>query len=166
MVRRLFPTDKNYILKEAQYASKDTLLQYLGDAVKEYYLIHHNPLGLVDDTILKIQQSVDFPHQPFDEFYNDLCTLYRFKHSQVQLEFLFDGRSHFDKYTDDWKIYFKQSVMGFCVNRFFVRAVLDIVVFHQSDRVALLAGDRLKYFLENYFNLKVYKYRGVMELAS
>lgn len=166
MVRRLFPTDKNYILNEVQASQKDDLLHYLVHHVKNYYLQHSNPLGLIDDTILEIQKEKDFPSEAFDEFYHDLATLYRFKYGEIQLEFLFDGTSHYEKYERDWEVFFKHNIKAYCTNRYFVRAVLDIAVFHYQDRVAFLAGDRLKYFLNQYYGLKVYKYRGIMEVAS
>lgn len=166
MVRRLFPSDKNYILGEVQTSEKESLLQYLVRYVKQYYLDHHNPLGLIDDTILEIQREKRFPIEAFDEFYHDFSTIYRFKHGEVQLEFLFDGTSHYEKYVFDWVNFFKQNVHTYCTNRHFVRAILDIAVFHHHDRVAYLAGDRLKYFLSQYYGMKVYKYRGIMEVAS
>jgi len=166
MIRRLFPDDKNYILNEVQASQKDSLLKYLAQFVKQYYLQHHNPLGLIDDTILEIQKDKDIPSEAFDGFYHDLSAIYRFKHGEVQLEFLFDGTTHYEKYEADWINFFKQSINSYCLNKFFIRAVLDIAVFHHHDRVAFLAGDRLKYFLTQYFGVRVYKYRGIMHAAS
>ena len=166
MTRRLFTFDKNYILMEAQAYQKDTLLQFLAEFVKQYYLQNYNPLGLIDDTILEIQKKKNIPLEAFEEFYHDLAAVYRFRHGEVQLEFLFDGSTHYEKYSVDWVNYFKENIHTFCSNKFFIRAVLDIAVFHHHDRVAFLAGDRLKYFLSHFFSLKVYKYRGLMELAS
>ena len=166
MIRQLFPSDKNYLLADVQHEEKHNLLKFLVDFVKDYYLQHSNPLGLIDDTILQIQKSNSYPVEPFEEFYHDLAALYRFKHGEVQLEFLFDGSSHSSKYVVEWNSYFKKSIREFCANRYFVRAILDISVFHNTDRVAFLASDRLKYFLNQYFGLKVYKYRGIMEVAS
>jgi hypothetical protein len=166
MIRRLFPSDKNYLLLDAQLEQKDALLQYLVGYVKDYYLKNHNPLGLIDDTILEIQKSRNFPAEAFDEFYHDLAAIYRFKYGEVQLEILFDGISHDTKYINEWANFFKQNIKAYCLNRYFVRAVLDIAVFHHHDRVAFLAGDRLKYFLNQYFGMRVYKYRGIMSVAS
>ncbi len=166
MIRRLFPTDKNHILMEVQTSQRAALLRELVVYVKGYYFHHFNPLGLIDDTILEIQKQKDFPLEAFDEFYHDLAAVYRFRHTEVQLEFLFDGSTHFDKYTKEWRNYFKQNIHAFCSNKFFIRAVLDISVFHNFGHSAYLAGARLKYFLTHYFDLKVYKYRGVMEIAS
>jgi hypothetical protein len=166
MFRRLFPADKNHILMEVQSSRRNALLQELVDVAKKYYLDHHNPLGLIDDTILEIQSSKDFSFDAFNEFYHDMATIYRFKHGEVQLEFLFDGTTHDEKYANEWADYFTQNIRAFCSNKLFLRAVLDIAVFHHHDHVAQLAGVRLKYFLSAYFDLKVYKYRGIMEIAS
>ncbi len=166
MIRRLFPSDKNSMLMEVQASQQEALLKYLVDFVKHYYQLHYNPLGLIDDIILEINKEKEYPMEAFEEFYHDLSAVYRFKHGEVQLEFLFDGSTHFEKYTSEWIVYFKQNIHAFCSNKYFLRAVLDISVFHHLDRVAFLAGVRLKYFLTNYFDLKVYKYRGIMEKAS
>lgn len=166
MIRRLFPADKNYILSQVQDELKDKLLHELVKFAKQFYLDHHNPLGLIDDTILEIRKEHEFPIEAFDEFYHDLAAIYRFKHGEVQLQFLFDGTTHYDKYLHDWSLFFKQNVNAYCINRYFLRAVLDIAVFHQHDRVAFLAGGRLKYFLGQYYGMKVYKFRGIMEKAS
>jgi hypothetical protein len=165
MIKRLFPSDKNYILSQVQDDQKESLLKYLVKHVKKYYLENHNPLGLVDDTILEIQKEKDYPLEAFDEFYHDLAALYRFKHGEVQLEFLFDGTTHYEKYKKDWKIFFRQNLYAYCLTRYFIRAVLDISVFHHLDRVAFLAGERLKYYLTQYYGMKVYKYRGIMKVA-
>ncbi len=154
------------MLMEVQASQKDALLLELVDYVKNYYFLHYNPLGLIDDIILEIQKEKKVPMEAFDEFYHDIASIYRFRNGEVQLEFLFDGSSHFDKYKREWSDYFKQNVRAFCANKFFIKAVLDISVFHNYGHVAHLAGDRLKYFLSNFFDLKVYKYRGIMEIAS
>jgi hypothetical protein len=162
--RKIFPSDKNYILKEAQAFTRIFLLEELAKFVKQYYLSHHNPLGLIDETIRSIQESDEFPLEPFDEFYHDLSAIFRLKRGEVQLAFLFDGRSHFQKYEEDWCNFFLEQIKDFSTNRFFVRAVLDITVFHKTDRIANLAGDRLKYFLTQHYTMKVYKYRGIKHL--
>jgi hypothetical protein len=164
MQRALFPGDKNFILKEVQASVREDLLKELVDFVKAYYLLKHNPLGLVDETISSVQNSDHFPSEPFDEFYHDLAALYRYQFGEIQLEFLFDGRTHFEKYSQEWENFFKENITEFCANRFFIRAVLDIAVFHNHDRVAELAGDRLKYFLIQHYEVKVYKYRGLRKL--
>ena len=166
IIRKIFPSDKNYMLAEVQLAHRETLLQYLVRYVKDFYQQRYNPLGLIDEVITEIRKEKEYPVEAFDEFYHDLSALYRFKYGEVQLQFLFDGSSHYDKYSREWSDYFKRQVRTFCANKFFIRAVLDIAVFHHKDRVAFLAGNRLKYFLTNYYGVKIYKFKGIMELAS
>lgn len=151
---------------DVQACQQEVLMKYLVDFVKQYYQLHYNPLGLIDDIILEINKEKTYPMEAFEEFYHDLSAVYRYKHGEVQLEILFDGSTHFEKYTAEWIAYFKQNIMAFCANKYFLRAVLDISVFHHLDRVAYLAGNRLKYFLDSYYDIKVYKYRGIMEIAS
>ena len=163
MNRKLFPSDKNYSLKDVQDYQKDPLLFYLVEYVKEFYLNEHNPLGLIDSTILKINNTYDYPLEPLYEFYYDLAAIYRYQHGEVQLQFIFDGRSQEEKYMDEWESYFKKSIQEYCYNIHFLKAVLEISVFHPKDRIAHLAGNRMKYFIEQHFELKVYKYRGIQK---
>ena len=64
MLRKFFPRDKNYILEEAQLSLENSLLTYLVDFVKVEYLLQNNPLGIVDDTFLKIQDHSVAQPQP------------------------------------------------------------------------------------------------------
>ncbi len=148
-------------MQQIQEKLKPRLLLYLADFCKDYYQKEHNPLGLVDDTIMAIRQSRRFPKDAFDVFYEHLAIIYRFHHGEVQLELLFDGSTHMDKYGQEWQEYFIKSVQSFCRNRFFLRAVLDIVVFNKNKRVPELAARRLQYFLTQYYAIKISRYRGV-----
>ncbi len=163
MDRKLFPSDKNYILKEIQEIKKEQLLSFLVEYVKNFYLQVHNPLGLIDKTILKIKNSKNYPLEPLNEFYYDLAAIYRYQYGEVQLAFIFDGRSQEEKYDAEWEEFFKSSIHEYCFNIHFLKAVLEISVFHPKDRIAHLAGSRMKYFIEQHFDLKVYKYKGIKE---
>lgn len=164
MQRKLFPLDKNYILKEAQLVCKETLLDTLVEKVKEAYLLFCNPLGLEDDTILKIKNSKKVSTVLLEDFYEHLAGIYRFKYGSNQLEFLFDGRNHFEKYQDDWSDAFLVWISNFCQEESFLKAILEVTIFYPQDRKALLAGNRLKAFVSQQFYLKVYKYRGIVTL--
>ncbi len=116
MIRRLFPSDKNSILKEVQSFNQEVLLKHLVDFVKHYYQLHYNPLGLIDDIILEINKEKEYPMEAFEEFYHDLSAVYRFKNCEIQLEILFDGSTHYEKYTSEWMAFFKQNIHTFCGN--------------------------------------------------
>lgn len=164
MQRKLFPLDKNYLLKEAQLGCEEALLGALVEKVKEAYLLYCNPLGLEDDAVLKIKNSKHVDTSLLEDFYEHLAGIYRYKYGSNQLEFLFDGRSHLEKYQDDWSASFLTWVDDFCQEENFLKAILEVTIFYPQDRKALLAGNRLKAFISQQFFLKVYKYRGIVSI--
>ncbi|MCC5930107.1 MAG: hypothetical protein JJU28_12730 [Cyclobacteriaceae bacterium] len=160
--RRLFPHDKNYILMQAQEDMRKALLRDMVEMVKANYEAFHNPLGLIDDTILQIRQSKRYPVEPFMDFYHDLSVIYRYKFGEVQLEFIWDGRSHYQKYCDDWQVYFKQSVSQLCHTESFVKVVLAISVFMKPGTRNKLVKNRLRNLLTQRFELKINKQKGLI----
>jgi len=134
------------------------------ELVIDHYLSSANPLGIEDDTIKTIKACDKYVLEHFDTFYHELAGVYRYKIGSNQLEFVFSGKSHYDKYMEDWKEAFDIWVEDFLNHRHFLRAVLEMAIFHPQNRVAFLAGNRLKVFLSQYFRLKVYKYRGILPL--
>ena len=54
MSTKLFKNDKNYILKSVQNDTKKELLKYLIEISIHKYQVKSNPLGLVDDSIKKL----------------------------------------------------------------------------------------------------------------
>ena len=154
MTRKYFRFDKNYLLHQAQDQTKDRLLQKLVESVKRNYLLHQNPLGLLDDAVEKILGFEINDTSHFEEFYADLAAIYRYKYGEVQLEFLWDGTTHNDKYRKEWEGKFCQWVNEFCSNEPFVKAVFELTIFKTPMARPELAQARLKSFLFNQFNLK------------
>ena len=97
-VHFLFPQDKNYILKEVQTDAQSDLLSDLVLKVKDTYLSRYNPLDVEDDTIRVIKNCKKICTTHLDNFYWELAGIYRYKIGSNQLEFIFSGRSHYDKY--------------------------------------------------------------------
>ncbi len=161
MIQKFFPLDKNYILKTVQAEARTDLLQWLIEEVKNVYLICFNPLGIEDDVILRIKRSTSCQLELLDNFYQELAGIYRFKYSCNQLEIIFDGRSHYEKYEDDWKFAFHNWVREFCQSPNFIKAVLECTILYPDDKKAALAQQRMKYFLTRHFELKVFKYKGI-----
>ena len=160
--RLLFPQDKNYILKEAQENTREALLTELAESVRQTYLQHHNPLGLKDDTIEAICNCAKPVIENLENFYAELAGVYRYKIGSNQLEFIFSGKSHYEKYLDDWREAFEMWTEDFLTSRYFLRAVLEATILAPYERASLLASNRLKVYLSQYFQLKVYKYRGII----
>jgi len=162
MNRKYFLVDKNYILKEVQENKQSTLLGQMITTVINTYLKDHNPLGLVDETVIKIKEYKINSVHTLDEFYGYLAGIFRYQMGTNQLEFLFDGRSHQEKYEEDWTHCFLQWVTIFCTSKRFLKSILALTVFYDDEYGALLAENRLKYFIGNYFNLKLYRYKGII----
>ena len=103
VVRKFFPLDKNYILEQAQLSVADSLLEYLVDYVKVQYMLQHNPLGLVDETVNRIQQHEIHDFSRLQDFYITLAGIFRFRHyHDNQLEFIFSGEEPYDRYCREW----------------------------------------------------------------
>ncbi len=161
---KLFKYDKNYLLKEAQRQTREHLLKLMIDRAKKHYLTFHNPLGLVDSAVLKIKKSRKYNLQNFDFFYNFLCGIYRYKNPNNQLEIIFDGRSHDEVFRDEWVKAFNEWIDEFVRHENFIKAVLEATVFFSGSHREVLAHNRMNNFLTNYFEIKLYKYKGLVTM--
>lgn len=164
MIRKFFPLDKNYLLEQAQVSMQDGLLTTLVEQVKRRHELLHNPLGLRDtfnDKLLTHQQK---SLKPLYGFYQNLAGIYRYKHGHNQLEFLWDGSDHMEKYKFDWAATFHQWTEAFCEHDQFLAAVLDLTVFLPVNRKAHLAENRMNAFITQVFELKIHKHRGIIEM--
>ena len=168
MLRKFFPLDKNYLLEEAQLLLKDQLLYHLFDNVKQAYEQQQNPLGLQDNFSVQIKNYKLLNLEPLEEFYYQLAGVYRFKWGDSQLEFVWDGREHLDKYKEDWSGFFRHSVAHFCEQALFVQAVLDITVFlpsqNQPAHQLSTMATRMQQFMMQQFNVKLHKSKGLVNL--
>jgi hypothetical protein len=162
--QKLFPRDKNYILKEAQHQTSFRLLKILRDSVIDLYFEIYNPLRLRDDTTIAIETNSEAPVENLLPFYYELAGIYRYKFGKNQLEFLFDGSSHFEKYSREWEETFFDWTRELGRHKPFIRAVLEATVLtHENMRVELI-HQRLKWMVAQVFDVKVYKFKGVQEL--
>jgi hypothetical protein len=164
--RPLFSQDKNYVLKQVQADTESTLLNQLVKQVRDAYLAKFNPLNLEDDTVQAIKGCQKFTLDHLDSFYWELAGVFRYRIGSNQLEFIFSGKSHYDKYWDDWTDAFEIWLEDFLKSPYFIRAVLEMCILMPQQRAALLAKDRMKIYLSQYFNLKVYKFRGIVPIEA
>lgn len=164
MQEKLFPFDKNYILKEAQAELKERLLREMVEKARTFYFLQYNSLGLIDDTIRELQETEEFDLSQFDLFYEMLAGIYRYKYSSNQLELLFDGGEHFLKYSEDWKASFETWVNKFCLHKNFLLAVLELAIFYPNRGKVHFKSRRLQNFLTDYFQMKWYKRKGLLPL--
>ena len=164
MVQRFFKLDKNYILKEAQQAVRKQLLQEMVSYVKEEYQRQCNPLGLIDDTVRTIREAENPPTQQLHDFYHILAGIYRYRYGSNQLELLFDGVSHFEKYQLEWAAAFTEWYQHFCHKPGFIKAVLEVSVFYPKDRKGQLAEARMRAFISQQFSdLRIHRRYGILQ---
>ncbi len=164
MKRKFFPFDKNYLLEQAQHEIKKDLLNLLVNRVKEIYLLRYNPLGLMDASIEKIVNTNTYHLTELTELYEEMAGVYRYKFSSNQLELLFDGKDHIEKYKEDWEEAFTTWIMDFSRSKNFLKAILETAIFFPEDRQSQLAYSRLKNFISEQFGIKIYKYKGIVPM--
>jgi hypothetical protein len=171
VIRKFFPLDKNYLLEEAQLALQDYLLCTLVEKAKNDYELNHNPLGLMDSFSAEIKAYRPRNLKPLHGFYQTLAGIYRYKYGNNQLEFIWDGTSHFEKYQVVWSEAFDQWTEGFKKHQQFIQAVLDLTVFLPENRHAHLAENRMNYVMLEFFSqkdgfpeLRIRKGHGLVEM--
>ncbi len=90
------------------------------------YMELHNPMGLIDDFVRSILSVTNYKTAFLEESYDFMAAGYRFLYSSNQLEFLWDGGSHFHKYQDEWETQFNHWIYGLTridqINRPIIRA--------------------------------------------
>ena len=161
MVRKFFLSDKNYLLEEAQLAQKDQLLYFLIEAVKKEYERRYNPLGICDEFIQQIRSYSITDLKPLETFYETLAGVYRYKFGANQLEFSWDGVDHSEKYKTEWSNFFYEQLNGFCKNDLFIKAILDLTVFHKPN--VQLIESKMNNFMLQTFEVKIHK--GLIKVA-
>lgn len=164
MIRKFFPLDKNYLLEEAQLSLQDHLLLSLVERVKKEYMIRHNPLLIMDELSQKIVHYKPRNLKLLYPFYQNMAGVYRYKYGDSQLEILWDGTDHLERYQEDWSLTFAQWTAGFCDHHQFLMAVMDLTIFLPLNRKAHLAENRMNSFITQYFELKIHKNRGIVEM--
>ena len=162
MIRKFFPLDKNYLLEDAQLHQQQPLLTALIKNVKSEYSRRNNPLGLEDAFSKKIHNYVPDQLDELSRFYLALAGVYRYKYGHNQLEMLWDGESHYEKYRREWATMFQQWTNQFCAREQFVQAVLDLTVFRPRDGNVAFAENRMNFVMQDFFELKIHKIRGIV----
>lgn len=163
---RLFLLDKNYLLKQVQSEMKLELQALLIEQIKIGYFSHFNPLRLPDDRSEMVEEFRPVHLSFFDDLYEILAGIYRYQIGDNQLEFLFDGRSHYDKYVEDWRTSFEDYANQLVTRKNFILAGLELTVFYDSEHRIELAKNRMRVAIFDHFGLKVYKYKGIQEVKS
>jgi hypothetical protein len=164
VVRKFFVHDKNYLLEAAQLRLQDRLLQNLVEKAKVAYGFIHNPLGLNDQFSEQIKACHSFELAQLETFYLNLAGIYRYKFGENQLDFLWDGRDHTEKYEEEWMQTFDMWTNVLCGQLNFVQAVLDLTVFFPASHPVQMTENRMNAAMTGFFELKIHKQKGIQEM--
>ena len=102
--------------------------------------------------------------KPLESFYQNLAAVYRYKHGETQLEFVWDGREHLEKYKSEWESAFNAWTTRFCTHELFLQAVLDLTVFLPENRHAALAENKMNHFILHHFEMRLHKSKGLVAM--
>ncbi|MBB6326846.1 hypothetical protein FHS59_002474 [Algoriphagus iocasae] len=164
MIQKLFPLDKNYILRQAQSELEEELIDRMVFELKRSYTLLYNPLRLMDQTFIQILDTFTFPRERAKLIYRQLCGIYRYKHGDNQLEMLFDGRTHLDKFKEDWSAALVSYVQELGIYEQYVKTMLRMTLLFDTESRAEWAENHCKAFINQYFELKVVKRHGELKL--
>ncbi|MCH7414614.1 hypothetical protein MM213_14030 [Belliella sp. R4-6] len=164
MIQKLFPLDKNYILRQAQTAMEESMLNLMVLELKKSYTALFNPLMLMDNTFKQIIDTYDFPKDRLKIIYYQLCGIYRYKFGSNQLELLFDGRTHFEKFQEDWTDQLTEWIRDLGQHEQYVKTMLRMTVLFDTDSRAEWSENQCKAFVNQYFDLKIVKRKGELRL--
>ncbi len=164
MVRKFFPHDKNYLLEETQFRLQDCLLTELIEKAKASYELINNPLGLNDGFSDKIKFYHPQNLKTLYPCYQNMAGIYRYKFGENQLDFLWDGKDHTEKYAEEWSVTFMKWTGKLCMQIQFVQAVLDLTVFLPDNGQVQLAESRMNAVMLGLFELKIHKQKGIVAM--
>lgn len=164
MIQKLFPLDKNYILRQAQSILEEQMLEVMVFELKKSYTQLYNPLMLIDETFAKILDTYEYPKDRLRMIYRQLCGIYRFKNRDNQLELLFDGRTHLEKFQEDWSRQLLEWVHELGYHEQYVKTMLRMTLLFDTESRAEWSENHCKFFINEYFELKIIKRKGELKL--
>ena len=120
-------------------------------------------MRLGDDTSALIESYRPAHLAFFDELYDVFCGIFRYQIGDNQLELLFDGKSHYEKYLIDWRETFLKWAKQLSAKKNFIIAGLELSVYYSVDKKIELSQNRMKLCIYDHFGLKLYKHKGIQK---
>ncbi len=139
----------------------------LFEIIKSIYFSQFNPLGIEDDFIISLKKLSMKDLQFLDRPYQLLSAIYRYQYGDNQLEFLWDGTSHTDKYCEDWKDAFYRWIQELCLsNPNFTRAFTKYVYASDGSLNTEFLENFLCNTILNHFGFKYYLRKGLLPKSA
>ena len=154
-------------MKDAQSNLKIELNQSLFDIIKSVYFAQFNPLGIEDDFIRSLKKLEVKELRLLERPYQLLSAIYRYQYGDNQLEFLWDGTSHVEKYSDDWKSAFARWIVEICAsNPSFTRAFTKFIYTADGTLNTDFLENYLCQAILNHFGFKFYQKKGLLPKSA
>ena len=120
-----------------------------------------NPLGLLDDASVSINEYKLTQTSCLLGIYENLAAIYIFQFGKTQLEIMLDGRSQEDKFKEEWIATFNDWIDQLSSNKSFIKGILKLTVFNDDSRNAFFIENHLKGIINEQFELKVLMRNGM-----
>ncbi len=145
---------------------QDEAISLMMEELRISYTRLYNPLQLRDDTYIRIISNRRFPINHVKFIYEQLCGIYRYRYGSNQLEILFDGKSHLEKYKEDWLEQLSNWVKDLGAHEAYVKNLLRMTLLFDTENRAIFSENRCKGFINEYFEIKIVKRKGDLVLKS
>jgi hypothetical protein len=162
---RYFSADKNYLLKTVQAFSKHLLLEKWANEAYNGYMCQENPLGLEDDFTLSIKSDMTKGVYILEDLYDAIAAVYRYKHGDNQLSFLWDGRTHMEHYDEEWRTTFQNWCTTLCQHKEVYRTIIKAAMADQKTNTDFLAMTMRRFVLKH-FNVRLTRSQRLMVLSA
>ncbi|EIM77186.1 hypothetical protein A3SI_07859 [Nitritalea halalkaliphila LW7] len=166
MIAKLFPLDKNYILRQAQSAMLEQGIGLMKEEIIRSYVAYFNPLQLPESTYTTIITREEVPEASLSLLYAQLSGIYRLRFGSNQLELLFDGRSHFEKFQDDWTAALRLWMRQLGQDPAFIKSCLRLSFLYEHEQQAIWAENQAKRLINTFFEVKIIKRKGELKLLK
>ena len=134
--------------------------------LKKSYTQLYKPLMLMDETFAKILDTYEYPKDRLRMIYRQICGIYRFKNKGNQLELLFDGRTHLEKFQEDWSRQLLEWVHELGYHEQYVKTMLRMTILFDTESRAEWSENHCKFFINESFDLKIIKQKGELKLKT
>ncbi|MFT5954772.1 MAG: hypothetical protein ACI8QD_001621 [Cyclobacteriaceae bacterium] len=149
-MNKYFDQDKNYLLREAQEEFQNDGLNLMVKVAVSDYLLKNNPLGLEDDFVLEIKSAQEIDTSFLIKPYEVLSAIYRMLHSDNQLSFVWNGRSHREQYSIEWSQAFTKWMHKFCQHSFMDKLIIKGAIINPGSNHQMLDAQIFKLIYQSF----------------
>lgn len=160
MFEKIFPLDKNYLLRQAQFELEERHLDLMVDELRLAYTRLFNPLRLQEKTYQKIISHDTYPKDRIQLIYRQLCGIYRYQKPDNQLEILFDGISHLEKFKLEWDRFFLATIRDLGTSETYIKTMLRMTLLYETESMAEWSENQCKFFINQKFGTRIIKRYG------